>query len=116
MPPEIKRCFLGCCRFVDNRPVAKPEYEKAFQNQEEILIPCRAIPAGDLEKSVEAEAGFYIGTPLIRGYGTLLPTGRLPFLYHHVTGERLRQATNDDLRKWNEVRNRLVTEANSKPK
>lgn len=109
MPPEIKRCVQSCCCFVDNREVTKPEYERAFQNQVEILIPCRKFPADSFPKQVEQATGFYLGTPFRRAFGTLLPAGG-PFIYNHTTGERLREATTDDIKKWNEAHNRLVAE------
>src|SRR5438309_795983 len=107
MPPEIKRCFMRCCHFVDNRPTSQPDYEKTFQNQVEILIPCRKFPADSFPTKVEEATGFYLGAPFHRAFGTLIPAGS-PLVYNRVTGERLREATTDDIKKWNEAHNRLA--------
>ena len=113
MPSEIKRCFLGCCRFVDNRLVDQSDYERAFQNQVDILIACRNIPDGHHQRQVEDAAGFYLGSPFQRAYGTLLPAGA-PFVYNNRTGERLRQARTEDIKKWNDEWKRRVAKANQK--
>jgi hypothetical protein len=112
MPTELKRCFAGCCHFVDNRAVSQADYDKAFQNQIEILIACRNIPAGHHQKNVEAATGFYLGSRFRRAYGTLLPAGGA-IVFNSITGEMLRDASSEDIKNWNNEWERLIPGAKS---
>jgi hypothetical protein len=113
MTHELRYCSLGCCHFVDNQPVSQADYEKAFCNQIEIWIPCRNVPKGHFQKKLEDTVGFYLGTPIHRDF-CKVPSGRPPFAFSSATGERLREATTDDIKRWNEVRSTLIAEAHKK--
>lgn len=109
MPTDLRRCLAGCCHFIDNQPASNADYEKAVHNQVEVLIPCRNIPADHFAKKVQEDAGFYFGTPVQRAFGTPLPVGGA-FVYNHKTGAFLRQATTEDIKKWNESWKRVGAE------
>ena len=115
MPDELRRCYVGCCRFINNRPVAESDYEEAVRKNQpnlnvpgpvESLISCRK--AGGFPESVEASIGFYLGSRVRRAYGTLMPLGERPSVFDKVTGNLLRQATDADLKKWREAWNEAV--------
>jgi hypothetical protein len=106
---DLRLCFQGCCRFINNRPVGDAEYQEfvrrpvlgSFGPPVELLIPCRRNP-GDLERAAEQAAGFYLGSPMKRAYGTLIPAGRA-FVIDGSTGARLREASDGDIKKWTEA-------------
>jgi len=111
---DLRLCFQGCCRFINNRAVSDAEYREfvrrpvlgSFGPPVELLIPCRCNP-GDLEKPVEDSVGFYLGSPMKRVFGTLVQAGRA-FVIDGSTGARLREASDGDIKKWNEAHSRLV--------
>ncbi len=106
---DLRFCFQGCCRFINNRPVSDAEHQEfalrpvigSLGPPVELLIPCRRNP-GDLEKAVEDSVGFYLGSPMKRAFGTFLQAGRT-FVIDGSTGARLREASEGDIKKWNEA-------------
>lgn len=110
MPDELRRCFGGCCHFVNNRPVTQSDYESAVKRNQpnfnlpgplEILISCRKDSG--FSKSVEDCVGFYLGSGMRRAYGTLIADGKRPYVFDNLTGNFLREATEADLHKWREA-------------
>jgi|ERR1017187_7664235 hypothetical protein len=119
LPDEFRRCLMRCCYFVNNQPTTEKDYELAVQRNQpsldvpgpvETLIPCRKA-GGQLEESVEASVGFYLGSGLRRAYGTLLSDDKNPSVFDKVTGNFLREATKGDLRKWREAWSEAVKKA-----
>jgi hypothetical protein len=115
MPDELRRCYVGCCHFVNNRPVSQSDYELAVQRNQptlnlpgpvEIFISCRK--GRGFQKSVEDSVGFYLGSGMKRAYGTLIPDGKPEYLFDNGTGNFLRQASAADLHKWREAWNEAV--------
>ena len=111
---DLRFCPQGCCRFINNRPVGDAEYQEfvgrpligSLGPRVELLIPCRRNP-GDLQKAVEDSVGFYLGSPMKRAFGTYLQAGRA-FVVDGSAGARLREASDGDIKKWNEAHSRLV--------
>ena len=109
---DLRFCFQGCCQFINNRAVSLAEYNSVQRplfgsSVAEVQIPCRNKP-GDFQRAVEDSVGFYLGLPVNRAFGTLLPTGGRAVVMDGQTGDRLREATDDDIKKWNEALSRLV--------
>ena len=118
MPDELRRCWLlGCCHFVNNQPVTPEEYEEAVKRNQpgfglpgptESLISCRKTGGQD---AAEISTGFYLGTRVKRAFGTVIPDGKMPYIYDRATGNLLREATEADIRKWNEAHRKAVEDA-----
>lgn len=117
---DLRFCPQGCCRFINNRAVNKNEYDEVVGRAPfgppivEALIPCRHIPAGHHQKNVEGATGFYLGAPMKRTFGTLLPTGTNAIVFDVATGERLREATVEDIKKWNDAGRSQIEAAKGK--
>src|SRR6267378_760950 len=111
---DLRFCFQGCCRFINNRSVSDAEYREFVHRPVigslgppvELMIPCRRNP-GNLQKAVEDSVGFYLGSPMKRAFGTYLQAGRA-FVIDGSTGARLREGSDEDIKKWNEAHGRLV--------
>jgi hypothetical protein len=115
MPDDLRFCVWGCCHFVNNRPTTRIAYQLTAHAHElglnspepdEIIIPCRKARAR-LRYSIESELGFYIGLRLPRSTGILAPETGNPLVFDDASGEYLRVATDDDIRRWNVARRRL---------
>lgn len=119
MQTDVRRCFGGCCRIVNGQQVSEDDYEKAVLGPSvkmpaipmvgvniapEVLIECRKITG--FTKDIEKEAGFYVGTPMYRAFGTMLPVGGMPVVFDAATGQRLREATAEDMARHKEIWNR----------
>lgn len=76
----------------------------------EALIACRNN-VGDLQDAVENATGFFLGQPVYRSFGTLLPTGGRAIVFDKKTGVRLREATDTDYQKWRDAWHREVQAA-----
>lgn len=115
---DLRFCFQGCCHFINNRSVSLAEYN-SFQRPlfgssvAEVQIPCRNNP-GDFQRAIEDSVGFYLGLPVKRAFGALLPTGGRAIVIDGRTGARLREATDGDIKKWNDAWSRLVAEKKEK--
>lgn len=107
MQQDFRFCFQGCRRLVNGHAVSRDQYEASIPKPflaapaVEALIPCRNNP-GDLQAAVECAVGFYLGSPMKRAYGLFLPAGQT-IVFDGRTGARLREATKDDIAKWNEA-------------
>jgi hypothetical protein len=110
MPDELRYCFTRCCHFVNNQPTSQLEYEKAVERNKpgfglpgpsESLITCRKSTG--FPEAVEKSVGFYLGTGMLRAYGTMMPEGKLPSVFEKATGRFLRQATLEDIKKWQDA-------------
>jgi hypothetical protein len=108
MENELRRCFVGCCRFVNNQSVAEAEYERAVTPQSslsikttpETFIACRK--GSGQHRAVETSVGFFLGQSMYRAFGTFLPTGKT-FIFDSTNGQLLREATEADIKKWNDA-------------
>jgi hypothetical protein len=120
MADDLRRCWgSGCCCFVNNQPVTREEYEKAVQSNQrglnlpgpvETLIPCRK--SGDkVQEATEIAVGFYLGSGITRAFGTIIPHGNGHSVFDRATGNFLREATNEDIQKWNEARSKAIEAA-----
>lgn len=107
MQNDLKRCFTGCCHFINNRPVTRDEYEQGVGRKcliftgpgpSETIISCRN--ANGFNKAVESSVGVYFGVRMRRTYGTIIQDGKRPLVFDNVTGELLREATVEDINKW----------------
>lgn len=104
---ELRFCPQGCCRFINDRAVSNAEYDAVprpivGQFVVEALIPCRHI-TNKVQKATEDAAGFYLGAPLRRAFGTLIATAGKPIVFDALTEKRLREATDEDMKKWNDA-------------
>jgi hypothetical protein len=115
MPDDLRFCASGCCRSVNNRAITKGGYELAARSYQlglslsepvETLIPCRKA-AGRIQYAVESRLGFYLGLRLPRASGIPALGDKNLVVFDQVTGDFLRAATDEDVRKWNTAR-RLV--------
>lgn len=101
---DLRFCLQGCCRFINNLPVSNVEYDAVPRpvvgpSIVEAQIPCRKnIP--NVQKITEEEVGFYLGAPQKRIGSTLMTTGGKDIVFDASTGKHLREATDDDMKKW----------------
>ena len=108
MQDDLRRCYRGCCWFVDNQSVTPYSYENAvgrlqtalLPGPSETLIACREI--GGQQEAVEKAVGFFLGSPMRRAFGTLIPNGRT-LLFRRADGQFLREATDEDIKRWNDA-------------
>lgn len=110
---DLRFCPQGCCRFINSLSVSNADYEsipRPLLGVMEAMIPCRRNP-GQVQKSVEDIVGFFLGSPLKRTFGTLLPTGGRPIVFDATTGSQLREATDEDMKNWSENWNQVVKAA-----
>lgn len=117
MPDDLRRCWPGCCMFVNSQPVPLQEYENAVQRNKpgfglpgptEMLLPCRRIDDPVL-KAAQAECGFFPGHGMKRAFGAVMPDGNMPSLFDR-DGKVLRVATKEDMDKWRTAWNKAVSE------
>jgi hypothetical protein len=115
MPDDLRFCASGCCYFVNNRPATRIAYELTahayelglnISEPDETIIPCRKA-SGRLQYAIESTLGFYIGFRLPRATGTSILEDKNPLVFDHATGDFLRMATDDDIRRWNVARRQL---------
>lgn len=104
---DLRFCPEGCCRFINNLPVNNVEYDSVPRpivgpSVVEALIPCRRN-LQTAQKTTEDAVGFYLGAPLKRFGGALLAVGSGPFVFDTSTDKYLREATDEDLKKWKEA-------------
>lgn len=107
MQNDLKRCFAGCCHFINNQPVTGDAYEEAVRRKcliftgpgpSETIISCRN--GSGFNKTVEDSVGVYFGMRMRRTYGTIIQDGKRPLVFDNATGELLREATGEDIKKW----------------
>jgi hypothetical protein len=110
MSDELRFCFPRCCHFVNNQPVTKVEYEKAFERNKtpfglpgpvEALIPCRNDSG--FTKNVENSVRFYLGAGMRRAFGTLIADGKMPSVFDSRNDQFLREATAEDTKLWRDA-------------
>jgi hypothetical protein len=115
MPDELRFCAWGCCRLVNNRSVTKNGYELAARAYEldfnlskpvETVIPCRKS-ADRLQYAMESALGFYLGLRLPPARGIPILNDNSALVFDHATGDFLRVATDEDIRRWNVARRQL---------
>ena len=115
MPDVLRFCAWGCCHFVNNRAVTKSEYELAVRAYEldfnsstpvETVIPCRKVK-GRLQYAVEGALGFYFGLQLPQAAGISVRGDENLLVFDRATGDFLRVATDEDLRRWNVAHRQL---------
>ena len=115
MPDDLRFCVWGCCHFVNNRPTTRVAYQltaHAYKlglnspEPDETIIPCRKA-VGRLQYSIESSLSFYIGFRLPRTTGLSIHEDENALVFDHVTGDFLRVATDDDIRRWNVARRQL---------
>ena len=115
IPDDLRFCASGCCRYVNNRATSRSGYEFAARVFEfglnlpepiKTVIPCRKA-AGRFQYAIESGLGFYLGLRLPRATGIPVLEDKSPVVFDHSTGEFLRVATAEDLRRWNMARQQL---------
>jgi hypothetical protein len=116
MQDVLRFCARGCCRFVNNRPTTRSGYALAARAYElgvnssepvETVIPCRKV-AGRLQYAIESTLGFYLGLRLPRARGISVREDENLLIFDHTTGDYLRVATDEDLRRWNAARRHVL--------
>jgi hypothetical protein len=107
MQNDLKRCFTSCCHFINNRSATEDAYEEAVRHKyriftgpgpSETIISCRN--ASGFDRAVENSVGVYFGMRMRRAYGTIIQDGKRPLVFDNITGELLREATDEDIKKW----------------
>lgn len=115
MPDDLRFCASGCCRYVNNRATSRSGYEFAARVFElglnlpepmETVIPCRKA-GGRFQYAIESRLGFYLGLRLPRATGMPVLEDKSLVVFDRSTGEFLRVATDEDLRRWNMARQQL---------
>jgi len=116
MPDDLRFCALGCCHFVNSRLTTQCAYELAARgyllglNLAEpvrTMIPCRKA-GGRINYAVERNLGFYIGLRLPRTTGIPVLEDKNPLVFDATSGDFLRIATDEDLRRWNMARRQAL--------
>jgi hypothetical protein len=111
MADDLRFCMQGCCLSVNNQPVNRQEYDAAVARNNPgwtppgvlvRMIPCRKHTSA-VEASTEASCGYYFGAGLRQMQGRSIADGQHPAVYDKATNEYRRQATDEDIKRWNDA-------------